>query len=80
MAKMENMSMSDTISSSTLRYFGGYWYDYWPRTYVNYWPSYSKNTFEQAFKVVSMMIEKGYLDKITLKKFIALVKEVEEQL
>lgn len=60
---------------------GDYWEpmrQYWFPTYTT-WVNH-QDTFAQAFKIVSMMIEKGYLDKITLKKFIKLVKEVEGEL
>lgn len=83
LAKFENLSMNDTIDGALAKsmYVG----DYWEPSYRYWYPSTTifqthKDTFAQAFKIVSMMIEKGYLDKITLKKFITLVKEVEAEL
>jgi hypothetical protein len=87
LAKFENMGMSSTISSDMASNMGLYVGDWIDRSYHYWYPgttiTYSNNrqdTFKQAFKIVSMMIEKGYLDKITLKKFITLVKEVESEL
>lgn len=80
LAKLENMGMSDVITTGMVREYGTLWNEWWPNHYVTYLPTYTRNSFESAFKIVSMMIEKGYLEKITLKKFIALIKEVEAEL
>lgn len=82
-----DMKMDSRISSSTIKSWGGDLgfgelktvYQYW---YPNYYGGYlwQPDKFAQAFKVVSMMIEKEYIKGITLKKFIKIVKEVEESL
>jgi hypothetical protein len=50
----------------------------WPITTV--YGSIQHNTFEQAFKMVAMLIEDGHIKEMSLKDFIKLVKKVEKEL
>ncbi len=80
---LSNLKMNDRIDASTAKAF----YSYAETSYLQrWWPHYNwtvttvRNSFEQAFKIVSLLIEKGYLKGIRLKDFIRIVKEVEEEL
>lgn len=61
-------------TASLFQSYGGIYHST-PLTYFH-----THDTFKQAFKVVSLMIEKGYLKNITLRKFIQIVAEVEDEL
>lgn len=82
LAKFESLSMNGQVTAGMAHSL--YTYD-WPQTNTihHYWPSYSYNhrdTFAQAFKIVALLIDKGYLKNVQLKKFIKIVQEVEEEL
>jgi len=83
---LANMSMNDRIGSAEAKAlystagsqvisYGSYW---WPQ--YNWTVREVRNSFEDAFKIVSMLIEKGYLKNVRLKDFIRIVKEVESEL
>ena len=55
------------------------WYQWYPTT--TYYPVYhtlvdKPNAFEFAFKVISKMLEKKIIEKMTLKQFIESVNEI----
>jgi hypothetical protein len=56
--------------------------NYWD-THYHYYQSYpsitispEKSKIEQAFKIMGKLMEKGIVDKISLKKFIEMVNEI----
>jgi len=63
------------VNNCTIPWNWGYW-----DTHYHTYPVYigSRNTFEMAFKVVSKLLEKKIIDKLTVKEFIELVNEVQE--
>lgn len=73
------LSMNDTLDASFITAHNG-WYDWnhwYPQT--TSYPVYihdQKNSFEVAFKVVSKLLEKKIIEKLTLKQFIETVNEV----
>ncbi len=86
-------AQSDNVTVGTNNYsgWGGWWPDY-ERTiikeyYPTYWPSYITNTvtvtapskLEQAFKIVSKLIEKRIITKkLKVKDFVELVNQVSD--
>lgn len=42
--------------------------------------TYRDDSFRQAFKVVSMLVDEDHLKGLTLRKFIELVRKVEKEL
>lgn len=63
-------------------------WDYWPdpcpiphrHHYTTVTALPSRNRIEDAFTVVSLLMEKGVLDAMTLKEFVKLVKDVADVL
>ena len=52
-------------------------YHYWPQTCYH---TYSENKFEQAFKVLTKLIEKKVVEVNTVKKFIETLGEIQSVL
>lgn len=79
---LSKLSTNSTINASTMQAVGrSAWYGYgnwFPVTSYNYVHTFGKNQFEQAFKVVSHLLETGAIKELKLKDFIKLIKEVEE--
>lgn len=80
-----SLSLNSRVTASTLKGWSdsgtsrmSMFQAYYP--YNNFTLTTTRNSFEQAFKVVSMLIEQGYLKNVTLRRFIAIVKEVEDEL
>lgn len=74
--KLMSMGMNSTVNANLLRsYDTGQMF-----SYVSYpWFS-NRSTFEEAFKVATMLLENDWVKEMSLKKFITLIKEIEKQL
>ena len=54
-----------------------FWYQWYPQYYPMYYEM-PKSKIEQAFKIVSKLMEKKIIDKMSLKQFIDIVNSVAE--
>jgi hypothetical protein len=83
-----NADMNDTVSFSAqnnaLGLGGNYydwddWYRWYPETYNHYYHTTvveKPNAFELSFKIVSKMLEKKIIEKLTVRQFIETINEI----
>jgi len=76
-------SLQDMLSCQPIHTSTGLWDYNYPVSYYNYYPSpcfhysdSSKNSFEQAFKVIQKLMNKNLLKLNTIKQFMDAVSEI----